>query len=505
MISKTWLAWMALGALIGVIAASAQGRQCEPRWMAEEVEHQPNAGISAMRAWDPDGRGPQGEVLVVGGSFNSIGGIQASRIAAWDGVNWQAIGEGATENVLAISEFEGYLLMAPLHGVYRWDGANWESMNLIGQVRAFANYNGQLYAGGWFPPSQGYGVIRRWEGSQWQLLSNDIEANFVTALHVFQGELIAGGSLILNPPGGPGNYIAAWSGSTWRALGGGTNAKVAAFDLYNDALIAAGDFSIAGGVVVNYISRWDGSRWSALAGGLPGPVQDLAVHNGTLIAAGSSDQNGIYLMQWDGSNWKSIRARFGIGSLRQLKPFKGELIAGGQSFLAQEEVLLSFARWTDTNVPWIAQQPQDVNATCIGSASFTVAPASGYDGLSYQWQKDGSPIFDGPTKHGSIISGAKSASLTISNAQLEDAGAYDVIVSNDCGQAVSDPATLIVNTCGDVNGDHVVNVSDLLAVIDAWGACPPAPQTCAADIAPPPGGNGVVNVGDLLLVINTWG
>lgn len=58
---------------------------------------------------------------------------------------------------------------------------------------------------------------------------------------------------------------------------------------------------------------------------------------------------------------------------------------------------------------------------------------------------------------------------------------------------------------GDVNGDGVVNVSDLLAVINTWGACPPAPQTCPADVAPPPNGDGLVNVSDLLLVINNWG
>jgi len=41
----------------------------------------------------------------------------------------------------------------------------------------------------------------------------------------------------------------------------------------------------------------------------------------------------------------------------------------------------------------------------------------------------------------------------------------------------------------------------LLAVINAWGACP----DCDADIAPHPAGNGVVNVDDLLMVINHWG
>ena len=60
-------------------------------------------------------------------------------------------------------------------------------------------------------------------------------------------------------------------------------------------------------------------------------------------------------------------------------------------------------------------------------------------------------------------------------------------------------------TPGDINGDGVVNVSDLLAVIESWGPCPAPPANCDADIAPPPNGDAVVNVFDLLMVINNWG
>jgi len=62
----------------------------------------------------------------------------------------------------------------------------------------------------------------------------------------------------------------------------------------------------------------------------------------------------------------------------------------------------------------------------------------------------------------------------------------------------------IVPVCnGNVDGNGVVNVGDLLAVIGAWGPCAD-PNVCPADIAPP-GGNDVVNVQDLLAVIGAWG
>jgi probable HAF family extracellular repeat protein len=53
---------------------------------------------------------------------------------------------------------------------------------------------------------------------------------------------------------------------------------------------------------------------------------------------------------------------------------------------------------------------------------------------------------------------------------------------------------------GDVNGDRVITIDDLLAVINAWGQCPAA-GSCAADFE----GDGVVNIDDLLTVINNWG
>ena len=53
---------------------------------------------------------------------------------------------------------------------------------------------------------------------------------------------------------------------------------------------------------------------------------------------------------------------------------------------------------------------------------------------------------------------------------------------------------------GDITGDGVVNVNDLLALIQAWGACQAPPATCPADL----NGDGMVSVVDLLMVINNW-
>ena len=54
---------------------------------------------------------------------------------------------------------------------------------------------------------------------------------------------------------------------------------------------------------------------------------------------------------------------------------------------------------------------------------------------------------------------------------------------------------------GDLDGDGMVGVTDLLALLGAWGACPtPCPPTCDADID----GDCVVGVLDLLSLLANW-
>ena len=68
----------------------------------------------------------------------------------------------------------------------------------------------------------------------------------------------------------------------------------------------------------------------------------------------------------------------------------------------------------------------------------------------------------------------------------------------------ADPASTPDNTScptdGDVNGDGVVDVQDLTALIIAWGDCPPEPDDCAADL----NGDGTVDVLDMIEVVVNW-
>ena len=81
--------------------------------------------------------------------------------------------------------------------------------------------------------------------------------------------------------------------------------------------------------------------------------------------------------------------------------------------------------------------------------------------------------------------------------QIGDAGGEFVISVTDDGEACGD-ATSCILCHSDVDGDGVVGVTDLVAVIQNWGCVRPF---CTGNV----NGDNVVDVQDLLQVILDWG
>ncbi len=117
--------------------------------------------------------------------------------------------------------------------------------------------------------------------------------------------------------------------------------------------------------------------------------------------------------------------------------------------------------------PAFIDQPRSVNIDEGLAAIFSV-DASG-DDLAYQWRLAGSPLLDDVR-----ISGSSTATLTIDPVTTDDAGLYDVIVSNACDDVESDPAELtvnIVNTCpADLDGIEGLGVPDIFQFLALWFA-----------------------------------
>lgn len=88
--------------------------------------------------------------------------------------------------------------------------------------------------------------------------------------------------------------------------------------------------------------------------------------------------------------------------------------------------------------PSITIPPSSLETLSGETASFTVT-ATGTAPLTYQWRKGGVPLSNVDN-----ISGADTATLTLANVQVGNAGSYDVVVSNAAGDATSDAVMLSV-------------------------------------------------------------
>ncbi|MBL8887133.1 MAG: hypothetical protein JNK16_10755, partial [Phycisphaerales bacterium] len=131
--------------------------------------------------------------------------------------------------------------------------------------------------------------------------------------------------------------------------------------------------------------------------------------------------------------------------------------------------------------PFITQQPANTSASPSAVFSVAAAPLD----LAVLWRKDGLALTDGPTGHGSTISGSGDFTLTIANATPDDIGLYDAVLSNSCGTLLSNPALL--RLCpGDLNSDGLVDDSDFLIFLASYNildcSYPSMPALCPGDL-----------------------
>ena len=522
-----------LAALIVPAQFSAPAEaQCGGRWLTSPEQQPPLgldntvSGLAVLRNGD----------LVAGGRFANAGGIPASRIARWNGSAWAPLGSGMNDTVGAFAVYANGDLVAggafttaggvAANCIASWNGSSWSPLgsgvsganpNRVFALQVDTPFKGGqiLYAGGFFTAAGGAAAnnVATWGAGPWFPLGAGVDS-FVTALAVLPGfpagDLVAGGNFI-SAGGLTANRIARWNGSSWAPLGSGMDGIVRALAVMpNGDLIAGGSFISAGGVTANRIARWNGSSWASLGSGMNGQVNALAVTpNGNLVAGGQFTTAGgvatSRIARWNGAAWASLGDGLNdsVNALAVLP--SGELVAGGQFTSAGGVSSLNWARWTDTGIPWISRQPLAQSTSVLGAAAFTVTPASGYDfsgALTFQWRRNGVSISNGTTANGTVVAGADTATLSLTNTSILDSGRYSVVVSNSCGNTTSTGVLLTVGSSacpGDTTGDGLINFADLNAVLSVFGQS--VPPGTSGDVT----GDGLVNFADLNTVLSRFG
>jgi hypothetical protein len=168
-----------------------------------------------------DGSGP---ALYVGGSFDTIGGATAHRMARWTGTTWQPLGPGPAgyrdcRHLAVIQDGPAaglyFLATEEINSPYyiqKWDGQQWtvlpapsgppNSIYTVTELAAFDDGSGPaIYLGGTFPWIGGFQAngLARWDGSAWSPVGAGISAGGVIRFAVFE-EDPRGRSLYIRGP-----------------------------------------------------------------------------------------------------------------------------------------------------------------------------------------------------------------------------------------------------------------------------------------------------------------
>jgi len=314
---------------------AASTAQCDPQFtpLLQRAGLDGTANCSVV--WDPDGPGPLGERLVVGGTFRVAGGVAANSVAVfdfatgtwsaldtgvWSAVPWPSLGSPvlATPSVRSIA-------VAPDH-----------SLLVVGRF----THAGKALANN----------VARWTGSAWLALGNGVsvsgssaELNDVVGLP--NGDVVVCGKL-----GGAGVSASRWNGSSWSALpavGSGLVAQggQALLARQSGAFVLANDESTLGFGVVRQCSiyQWDGSSWTNLGStqttGLRECYALAETASGTLLAAGTGF-GGSPVRSFDGTSWTTFGTTplaFTIGSM--VHQANGSVVVASRLYETPSQVL----------------------------------------------------------------------------------------------------------------------------------------------------------------------
>lgn len=128
-----------------------------------------------------------------------------------------------------------------------------------------------------------------------------MSSTVVYSVTMFQGDVYVGGQF--DYIGGiTAKSIARWDGTRWYYLGGnvtnngvnpngGTQGRVYAMAVFQNALIVGGSFLSVAGVPAKYIAKWDGTTWFRISNDSYGPATNI---NGLKVRSSSKKKNNFY-------------------------------------------------------------------------------------------------------------------------------------------------------------------------------------------------------------------
>src|SRR6266404_6760863 len=200
------------------------------------------------------------------------------------------------------------------------------------------------------------------------------------------------------------------------------------------AILTTGPASVAAGGIITYTLSYTNQATTNNAMGVQ--ISDI-LPSGVVVLTNSLAPNAHLVgntIFWDLTNvFSHTSGQLSFQVQVDLLTPPGTVITNFSQILSSENDA-SYADntsiWLTTvtagcTIPAITTDPTSVTNCAGGSVTFSMA-ASGTSPLSYQWRKDGTNI-----------AGATGSSYTVSPVSPSNAGSYSVMVTNQCGSALS--------------------------------------------------------------------
>ncbi len=379
--------------------------------------------------------------VVVAGSFGSVNGVAATNIARWDGTTWHPLAEGLPSAVTDIVVYQDQLFANGYFGAKRWNGSAWSDATLfVPQTGAAFNITPiflREYMGGLVTVWEQVSVAR-WTTDHWEPLFTANSASFERVNYMeVAGDRIAFGCGYAN--GYPRPDLALFDGTNYRdcctlcwANGWSSGSVSHPRDIDGEGTL---DF-LAFSSMETYCSSCPGGYYRESA-------NVMSLNDAT---------------NFEPSTFQSIP---GVNPLYCRFERNGDYLGAGYQWIS--------------GYPYFNFGPRDQSIThpnrdAIFSSTVTNVPQE----INYTWTKNSIPLQDGPTPHGSVISGTHTSRLTIHAPTPFDDGAYSLTVENPGCRTASSPAAYLSVCLVDFNNDAVVDFFDYLEFVQAFADSSPA-------------------------------
>lgn len=308
--------------------------------------------------------------LIAAGNFVQAGGVPATHVARWNGQRWAPLGAGISGVPLALAVVGDRLYAAGYRGgpfggapglINEWDGTGWTDVtaNLEGgAISSLAVWQGTLVAAGsiesgseWIPG------VARYQGGQWTLLGDlSASAGWIQAVVADGSRLYAGGSFGFTTPGAVTPVVLEFAGGSWDTIARARNdyqPHALALAIDRGDLVVGGGFVEIEGVPADGLARRHDGVWTGVPGSGGSWVAALRSSDQGLLAGGSFGSLGgaasHSVARWTAAGWQGVGRGLWWG-VHALIEYQGRVIAGGRFTQDGDftQRLISIASWDGT-------------------------------------------------------------------------------------------------------------------------------------------------------------